>query len=212
MTIVPDQAQQHKPVSAPSPIDEAAFLARLKAGDDAAFNELVKTHSPRMLAVARRICPAEAEDVLQEAFLSVFQSIDRFDGRSQISTWLHRITVNAALMRRRRNARRPVLSIDALQPRLKNGFFDHTPPQIPAAVTPEGGLDIQQKEALWAAIDRLPNEYREVLVLRDIEGLESSAVAASVGITDALTRQRLHRARLALVKLLDGSDLAGLQP
>lgn len=198
--------QASQPAAPPS--DEGGLVARLKAGDSGAFSELVAAHSGRMFSVARRICPDEAEDVLQEAFLSAFKAIERFDGRSLLGTWLHRITVNAALMRRRSASRRSEVSIEALMPRFKNGFFDSTPPELPAPVTRGGGIDIEERAALWAAVDRLPAEFRSVVVMRDVEGMDSSAVAEALGISNALVRQRLHRARLALVKLLErpGSD------
>ncbi len=181
------------------------MIARLKAGDDGAFAELVRQHSGRMLAVAKRICPADADDVLQEAFLSAFKKIGSFDGRSLLGTWLYRITVNAALMKRRAKSRRPEISIDALLPRFKNGYFEAAPVELSASVTKDGGLGIEERESFWAAVDRLPEEFRAVLVLRDIAQMESSAVAVSLEISDALVRQRLHRARLALVKLLQAS-------
>jgi RNA polymerase sigma-70 factor (ECF subfamily) len=188
-----------------SPAGEPELIARLKAGDDGAFAELVRQHSGRMLAVAKRICPADADDVLQEAFLSAFKKIGSFDGRSLLGTWLYRITVNAALMKRRAKSRRPEISIDALLPRFKNGYFEAAPVELSASVTKDGGLGIEERESFWAAVDRLPEEFRAVLVLRDIAQMESSAVAVSLEISDALVRQRLHRARLALVKLLQAS-------
>lgn len=188
------------------------MVARLKAGEDAAFAELVGAHSERLFAVARRVCPEEPEDVLQEAFLSAFKAIATFDGRAMLGTWLHRITVNAGLMRRRRRAGRPEVSIEALLPTFNNGFFDKVPLELPAPVTTGGGLGIEDREALWAAVDRLPEDFRIVLVMRDVEQMESSAVASALGISDSLVRQRLHRARLALVKLLQGGALgAGSQ-
>jgi RNA polymerase sigma-70 factor (ECF subfamily) len=197
------------PAGPPTAMNERHLVARLKAGDDGAFADLVAAHAPRMFAVAQRICPSDAEDVLQEAFLSASRNIGTFDGRSLLGTWLHRITVNAALMNRRRKARRPEVPIDTLMPRFRNGFFDSMPAELPAPVTQAGGLDIEQREVLWAAIDRLPQEFRTVLVLRDLEGVESAAVAVSLGISDSLVRQRLHRARMALVKLLELSEFDG---
>ncbi len=188
---------------------ERHLVLRLKAGDDAAYAELVAAHSGRMLAVAARICPEEAEDVLQEAFISAFKAMPNFDGRSTLGTWLHRITVNAALMRRRSRSRRREVDVEGLMPRFRNGFFETIPDEVPEPVTRGGSLDIEQKKAVWAAIERLPEEFRTVLVLRDMEGLSSSAVAASLGVSDALVRQRVHRARLALTKLLAASEFAG---
>ena len=86
--------------------DEAAMLARLRSKDEAAFDELVDAAAGRMLAVARKMMPteADAEDAVQDAFLSAFKSLDRFDGRSKLTTWLHQITVNACLMKLRSRA------------------------------------------------------------------------------------------------------------
>ncbi len=193
----------------PEAAAEQPLVHRLKAGEDAAYADLVAAHSGRMLAVAARICPEEAEDVLQEAFISAFKAMPKFDGRSLLGTWLHRITVNAALMRRRSRSRRREVDVEGLMPRFRGGFFEATPEPVPEPVTAGGLLDIEQKKAVWAAIERLPEDYRTVVVLRDMEGLSSSAVAASLGVSDALVRQRLHRARLALTKLLAASEFAG---
>lgn len=98
--------------------DEAAMLARLRAKDEAAFDELVDAAAGRMLSVARKMMSteADAEDAVQDAFLSAFKSLDRFDGRSKLTTWLHQITVNACLMKLRSKRRRPEKSMDALLP------------------------------------------------------------------------------------------------
>ncbi len=190
-------------VADPSP-QRAELVRRLKAGEDAAFEELVRTYTGRLIAVAGRITRTEtdAEDVVQEAFLSVFQSIDSFDDRSELGTWMHRVTVNAALMCLRQQKSRPEMSIDALLPQFEGGMHSEHPRAWPA-VTDEGDTRIEQREALWKAIDQLPEEFRTVIVLRDVEGLDSKAVATSLGISDALVRQRLHRGRQALMKLLE---------
>lgn len=196
--------------SDPSPPPELAgpagdpLVDRLRAGDESAFAELVEVYGGRMLAVARRIMKsdADAEDVLQEAFLSAFKAIEKFDGRSSLGTWLHRITVNAALMRKRWHKARPETSIEALLPTFTNGHHSQRPREW-AIVTDGGSSRIEDAEVLWSAIDRLPPEFREVLVLREIEGIDSKAVAETLGISDALVRQRLHRSRQALMKLLE---------
>lgn len=184
---------------------EQDLVRRLKAGEDAAFEELVRTLTGRLLAVARRIARTEqdTEDAVQEAFLSVFKSIATFDGRSALSTWLHRITVNAVLARSRRQGGRDDVSLDALLPTFEASGLHHEKPKAWAAVTDQGEARIQQQEALRQAMDKLPDEFRAVLVLRDVEGLDSRAVAESLQISDALVRQRLHRGRQALMTLLE---------
>jgi RNA polymerase sigma-70 factor (ECF subfamily) len=156
-----------------------------------------------MLGAARRILrdEAEAEDAVQEAFVSAFRAIGSFDGRAALGTWLHRITINAALQRLRRRRNRRETSIDDLMPTFVNGY--HAGP-VPAwhDVTDVGVAGIEERAALWQAIDALPDDFRTVVILRDVEGLASREVAESLGITDALVRQRLHRGRQALLKLL----------
>ena len=185
--------------------NEQDLIRRLKAGEDAAFEELVRTLTGRLLTVARRIARTEqdAEDAVQEAFLSAFKSILAFDGRSALSTWLHRITVNAVLARSRRQGGRADVSLDTLLPTFEASGLHHEKPKAWAAVTDQGEARIQQQEALRRAMDQLPDEFRAVLVLRDVEGLDSRAVAESLQISDALVRQRLHRGRQALMKLLE---------
>jgi len=98
---------------------ESDLVARLRAGDEAAYAELVRTQGGRMFAVARRLLRSDddAADAVQEAFVSAFRAIASFEGGARLSTWLHRIVVNAALMKLRTRARRPEVSIEELLPR-----------------------------------------------------------------------------------------------
>src|SRR6187397_2349810 len=98
--------------------DEAALVAQLRAGDEAAYEQVVRTYGGRLLAVARRIVGSEedARDVVQDAFLNAFKSFSRFEGNAKLSTWLHRIVVNAALMRLRTRKRKPEQSIEPMLP------------------------------------------------------------------------------------------------
>src|SRR5919107_3818674 len=106
-----------------APVDnEAALVAQLRAGDEAAYEQVVRSYGGRLLAVARRIVGTEedARDVVQDAFLNAFKNLDRFEGKAKLSTWLHRIAVNAALMRLRTRKRKPEQPLDGLLP----GFQD----------------------------------------------------------------------------------------
>src|ERR1043165_7422768 len=98
--------------------DEATLVAQLRAGEEAAFEQVVRLYGGRLLAVARRIVGTEedARDVVQDAFLNAFKSLDRFEGNAKLSTWLHRIVVNAALMKLRTRKRKPEQSIETLLP------------------------------------------------------------------------------------------------
>jgi RNA polymerase sigma-70 factor (ECF subfamily) len=183
--------------------DEGGFIARLREGDDAAFEELVRTHGGRMLAVARRFLPEEdARDAVQDALLSAARSIDRFEGTARLSTWLHRIVVNAALMKLRTRKRRPEESIEDLLPTFReDGHMDV--PSSPWRESAQQSLERQEvRELVQAQIQNLPESYRAVLLLRDVEEATTQEAADLLGITPANVKVRLHRARQALRGLL----------
>lgn len=190
---------------------ERDLIARLKAGDEAAFDDLVRHAGGRMLAVARRMMTREedAQDAVQDAFLSAFKSLDRFDGRSQLTTWLHRITVNACLMKLRSQRRRPERPIEDMLPR----FLDDGHQEKPArSWKPADCCGIEQaevRELVRAKIAELPEPYRVVLMLRDIEELDTEETADMLGLSAAAVKTRLHRARQALRELLDSSFAKG---
>jgi RNA polymerase sigma-70 factor (ECF subfamily) len=185
--------------------DEAALLEALRAGDDRAYETLVRTYGGRMLAVAQRLLGSEddARDALQDAFISAFRAIHNFSGGSRISTWLHRITVNAALMKLRARRSRPEQSIEDLLPRfLDDGHQAETVADwqdtAEVAVARE-----ETRAAVRSAIAELPQDYRIVMQLRDIEELSTEETAEVLGLSINATKTRLHRARQALRTLLD---------
>ncbi len=185
--------------------DEEALLARLRAGEPRATEDWVRANTPRMLAVARRMLRNEeaAEDAVQDAFLSAFRALDCFKGGSLLSTWLHRIVVNAALMKIRTKRRKPETSIEDLLPSfLDDGHHRHTPTHWPGNADEWLQRD-EVRDAVHEAIARLPEPYRNVLLLRDIEELDTSRVAEMLSITPGAVKTRLHRARLALREQLD---------
>jgi RNA polymerase sigma-70 factor, ECF subfamily len=190
----------------PGPIpDEATLLARMRAGDDDAFEACVRAHCGRLLHVAGRILrnPEDARDAVQEAFLSAFAQIGHFKGQSSLGTWLHRIVVNAALGRLRRLQRHPEKSIEGLLPHFGEGEHQLDPP-VPWKAAPETILHQQEScELVRHCISQLPEAYRTVLLLRDIEGLDTEATAAALGTSPGVVKTRLHRARQALRTLLD---------
>jgi RNA polymerase sigma-70 factor (ECF subfamily) len=186
-------------------LDEANLLARMQAGDEAAFEECVRAYSGQLLAVARRILSHEedARDAVQDAFLSAFKGIGRFEGLSRISTWLHRIVVNAALGRLRSRQRRPEMSIEDLLPHFGEGEHQIDPP-APWKATSVTILQQQElRELVQGCIRRLPETYRIVLLMRDIEGLSTEETAQMLDTTLGVVKTRLHRARQALRSLLD---------
>ncbi len=197
------------PSSAPaSSPDEAGLVAALRRGDQAAFATVVRTHGGRLLAVARRLLRDEddARDALQDALLSAFRGIDGFQEGARLSTWLHRIVVNAALMKLRARKRRPEDPIEGLLPQfLDDGHRVALDSSDSAWAEPAETL-LQRGEAralVRKAIDQLPEGYRTVLLLRDIEDLSTEEVARLLEMTPNAVKVRLHRARQALRTLLD---------
>jgi RNA polymerase sigma-70 factor (ECF subfamily) len=185
--------------------DESALVAQLRAGDGRAYDKVVREHGPKLLAVAARMLHSEPDrdDAVQEAFISAFKSIHTFDGHAKLGTWLHRITVNACLMKLRARSRRPENSIDELLPQ-----FDNTGHRVHCS--PAWGKDGFEKlaakdtrEKVRECIERLPDDYRAVLLLRDIEGLDTQETAEMLHCTEANVKTRLHRARQALRTLLE---------
>lgn len=192
-------------MSSATPVDdEATLVAQLRAGDEAAFEQVVRAYGGRLLAVARRIVSNEedARDVVQDAFMNAFRSLDRFEGNAKLSTWLHRIAVNAALMKLRTRKRKPEQSIETLLP----SFLDdgHHEERFQSWEEPIDKLmeRAEKRELVRQQIDALPEGYRTVLVLRDIEGLDTEETANVLGLSVNATKIRLHRARQALRTLL----------
>jgi RNA polymerase sigma-70 factor (ECF subfamily) len=185
-------------------VPEAELLEALRTGRDDAFETLVRTHSGRMLSVCRRILrnDEEAKDAVQEAFISAFRAIHSFEGTSRLGTWLHRIAVNASLMRLRSKKRRPEESIEELLPAFKDDGHAAIDPRDWSPSALQMVESRETREFVRESIDRLPDMYRVVLLLRDIEELDTAEAAAVLGVTEGVVKVRLHRARHALRRLL----------
>lgn len=185
--------------------NEALLLARLRAGEASAFEELVRENGPKMLAVARRVLWIEedAQEAVQDAFLSAFKALPRFEGESKLSTWLHRIAANAALMKRRAKSRRPEVQIEALLPRYEPD--GHRCDALPAFTPPplDGIHRAEIRDTIRKFIEQLPEDFRNVILLRDIEGMDTASSALVLGISEAAVKTRLHRARQALRTLCE---------
>lgn len=183
---------------------EDMLVKRLKAGDADAYEELVRSAGGRLLAVARRMLRDEeaARDAVQDTFLCAFRAIHGFDGQAQLSTWLHRIVVNHALMRLRSKQRKPEQSIEPMLPVFAEDGH-HAEPVVSWADSASQALEAKETRALVrAAIEELPESYRTVLILRDLEGLSTREAADLVGTTENALKLRLHRARQALAVVI----------
>jgi RNA polymerase sigma-70 factor (ECF subfamily) len=185
--------------------DDADLLARLRQGDDAAYEVLVRTYSARLLAVTRRILRSEddARETVHEAFIQAFRHLAQFEGQARISTWLHRIAVNTALMKIRTRRRKAEEPLDPLLPTYQDD--GHHVEQFRAwEESVDQAVARRETQAMVrACIDQLPESYRTVLLLRDIEQVDTAEAAGILGLSENAVKMRLHRARQALRTLLD---------
>jgi RNA polymerase sigma-70 factor (ECF subfamily) len=179
--------------------DQAAdSLNALREGDRAEFARLVEQYSPMIYRLGLKMLnnPQDAEDILQETFIKAYKHIDKFDGRSSVSTWLYRIATNEALMSLRK--KRPdtvsfdVPSIYESEPQEPLQIIDWCCMPEEEYLTAESRLRLDQ------AAERLPESLRIVFVLRDIEGLSTRETAEVLNISETAVKTRLSRARLRL--------------
>lgn len=184
---------------------EELLVARLKEGDDGCFALLVRRHGGSLLAKARRFLRNEedARDAVQDAFLRAHQAIAGFEGGSSLSTWLHRILINGCLMKLRSRRRKPEEPIETSLPR----FLEDGHRRAPDPAWPEddaySALERRETRAfVRELIDELPDSYRAVLILRDIEERDTAEAAARLELTENAVKIRLHRARQALREML----------
>lgn len=190
--------------SAYTDLDDAALLSRHVDGDHDAFGELFRRHQDRLWAVALRTLgdPDEAADAVQDAMINAFRRAGQFGGRSAVTTWLHRIVVNACLDRVRRATSRPSdpVSFDDL------AAGSEEPSALSGAALDSGAPDVGEQAALRldleAALATLPAEQRVPLVLVDVEGYPVAEVAQLLGVPVGTVKSRCARARARLVPLL----------
>ena len=199
----------------PSSIGTAdeALARRAVTGDNAAFERLVERYRDRVYRLSLRLTgsASDAEEVLQDTFVSAYRRLDGFRGEAAFSTWLYRIATNAALMLRRGRARHPTEPLDDYMPRFDRQGRHARDVDHGRAADAEAILD-RERLARHArrALERLPGRYRTPFVLRDLEELPTAEVASVLGLSQALVRQRVHRARLMLRGYL--SHLVGVEP
>jgi RNA polymerase sigma-70 factor, ECF subfamily len=185
-------------VSAQSELQDEEVVARVLAGETALFEILMRRYNQRVYRVSRAILrdDGEAEDVMQDAYVRAYEHLGQFAGRAAFSTWLTRIAIHEALARKRRRGR--MEELDALP---ANG--DSMSILKSSAPTPEAGTaQSEARQLLEDAIEHLPENYRTVVVLREVEEMSVAETAQSLGVTDAVVKTRLHRAHAMLRKEL----------
>jgi RNA polymerase sigma-70 factor (ECF subfamily) len=182
-----------------SPVErdrEQELISRAQSGDRAAFAALVREHSDMVYTLARRLVgdPHLAADIAQETMIRAWKSLPQFRGDAQLSTWLHRITVNTAWTQKKRANRHLVAPLDEVG-------------ELAAPVdinTPEFAGEIADlRGRLRTALDRLSDSQRQIVVMKDIHGWSHAEIAESAGISVTAAKVRLHRARARLARYLE---------
>lgn len=178
---------------------EAEAIRRAQTGNSTAFEFLYQLHSRRVYALCLRMMgnPADAEDLMQEAFLQLFRKISTFRGESAFSTWLHRMTVNVVLMRLRKKS----LPTDSLEETLEPDAENSGPRRDIGApdLRLSGAVD---RVNLERSIEKLPPGYKTVFVLHDVQGYEHNEIADIMGCSVGNSKSQLHKARTRLRELL----------
>ena len=192
------QLARHRPTE-PVAWTEAEAIRRAQSGDAAAFEFLYQLHSRRVYALCLRMVgnPADAEDLMQEAFLQLFRKIATFRGESAFSTWLHRMTVNVVLMRMWKIS----LATDSQEDALETDAESSGPKRDVGApdLRLSGAID---RVNLERSIELLPPGYRTVFVLHDVQGYEHNEIADIMGCSVGNSKSQLHKARTRLRELL----------
>jgi RNA polymerase sigma-70 factor (ECF subfamily) len=181
--------------------DEAmADSEQAQLGPPLTAEQVFRDYAPRVYTLARRMLgnDADAEDVTQDVLLQVVRKLNTFRGESAFPTWLHRVTVNAALAHRRKRAQRDDRHVsDPLDHFLEDGHHPHA--VRPWSIRPDQqALDRETHRLIEEAIQKLPELYRDVYVLADVEGLSNAEIAEMLGLSVAAVKSRLHRGRILM--------------
>lgn len=184
---------------------ERSLLRRLRDRDERAFRELLESHRDRVFNITFRMLGnrAEAEDVAQEVFITVFKTIETFREESKFSTWLYRVTVNHCKNRIKYLSRRHERDRDELDETTTGASSTNGQIGGPVPSAPDRALEgAQMEKLLQDAIANLDDDHRVVVVLRDVEDLSIEEICEITGLPDGTVKSRLHRARLVLRKKL----------
>ena len=171
--------------------DDRRLVARCRAGERDACEELYRRHAPRVLGLARRMVGAadDAEDAMQDVFLAVFRKLESFRGESTLATWIYRLAMNVCLDRLRSRGSRERKVTDAFDV----DDAEHVTAPIPAGrLSPGGRIDLER------AIASLPEAARAAFLLHDVEGFDHREVGAILGIAEGTSKSQVHKARLRI--------------
>ena len=195
-------------------MSDTGLVDRLRGGDAAAFELLMAEYGNRVYRLAFGITrnASDAEEVVQDVFLTVFRKIEAFEARAALSTWIYRMTVNTALNKRRGKRFEVETSLEALLPTYKDDGHRAGDPSFVLAdwssLPDETLLSLEGRRAIARALDVLPADYRAVVVMRDVDGLSNEETAAALGDSVSSVKSRLHRARMAMREILTQAYVA----
>ena len=200
--------------------DDLLLIDKFTKGCSSSFEELISRYETKVHNLAMRLTrnSEDAEEVLQDVFMTVYRKIEGFEGKAKFSSWLYRITVNAAFMKLRKRRQNNTVSFDDMLPNLQNKAI--TDQAAFGARGDSRAINNEIRQFLEQAISKLPEEYRAVFVLRDIDGLSNKEVGEILGLSIPAVKSRLHRSRLMLRKKLkrfyedysDDSKICALGP
>lgn len=184
-------------------LTDKQLLKHIKRGSQDAFKEVLGRYETKVFNLAMRYTrnPEDAEEILQDVFVTVFKKISSFKGKSAFSSWLYRVTVNAAFMKLRKRKQDHTIPMEELSAPIQKNWLDKGGAHKDSCT--DGGLmHGELREILQEAIDKLPDDYRAVYILRDIDGLSNRQVSKVLSLSVPAIKSRLHRSRLMLRKKL----------
>ncbi len=185
------------------PVTDNELIEKFTKGCQASFEEIVRRYETKAYNLAMRLTrnQEDAEEVLQDVFVTVYRKVAGFEGKSKFSSWLYRITVNAAFMKLRKRRQDHSVALEDVMPNLHS--ITTLAPQNTFSIPCDSlAVSNEVRQALEGAITRLPEEYRAVFVLRDIDGLSNKEVGDILDLSIPAVKSRLHRSRLMLRKRL----------
>ena len=180
---------------------DTELIKEFKAGNQRSFEELIQRYSAKAFSLISRLTrdQEDSEEVLQDVFVTVYRKIDGFEGKASFSSWFYRITVNAAFMKLRKRKQDRTIAIEDAVPDFRNSM------QLRCSELTEADVIAERQQlidALEDAIAKLPDEYRPVFILRDIDGMTSREVSKILDLSVPAVKSRLHRSRLMLRRRL----------
>jgi RNA polymerase sigma-70 factor (ECF subfamily) len=194
-----------QPASPPVEVSDEILVERARGKDESAFEELVGRYEDKLYRLAMRFVRNEtdAQEILQDAFLSAWRNLPSFEGRAQFGSWMYRVTVNAALMLLRTRNRHPEVTVDDVDPAVLNDAVSESGQMMRASADwsqrPDEQLQSEEvRKHIQTSVDALPDGLRTVFLLRDVEELSTEDTAEMLGLSVPAVKTRLHRARMAL--------------